>query len=60
MTGKNQPLISLAPNFMFSADTAAVAFQAKSGPAAFPGILKSGRRELNKSAFFLKKKTAVA
>lgn len=52
MTGKSQPLISLALNFMFSADTAAVAFQAKSGPAGFPGILKSGRLELKKSAFF--------
>lgn len=52
MTAKKQFLISLALNFMFFADTAAVAFQAKSGPAVFPGILKSGRQELKKSAFF--------
>lgn len=57
MTAKSWLLISLELNFMFFAYSAAVAFQAKLGPVAFPDVsnfvfLMSGRQELNKSAHF--------
>lgn len=57
MIAKSWLLISLELNFTFFASSAAVEFQTKLGPAAFPDVshfvlLMSGRQEVNKSAHF--------